>query len=729
MKQIPPALFAIFQAEHAEHLEQIRSILALGEKLGGEAGQAPLEEAFRRAHSLKGAARAVNIPLVEGLAHHLESLFARLRDGSLRFDEQAHKVIHQVLDANEDCLAALAQNSPPHASDALGAIQELLKKPAEPQAPAAARPSAPEPADFRVVEMVRLTGEDLDHLVHTTGRVVTESGRQQAVTEDLVALARQIAEWKAEWERFSKSSTDALLGLERKGKFSTWASQASVLQRKVHAVAALAGSARLRQSRHAWALRGSAERLQRAVWKARMAPADDLFQGFRKMVRELARAEGKEVHFQVDGAAVRADRRVLQALKDPVMHLLRNAISHGIEPAREREGAGKAGAGRLTLRLGSQRGRLSVEIEDDGRGVDFEKVAAVAAQLGLLPPTGPPPARHELARLLFRPGFSTAATVSDLSGRGMGLSVVHEAVRRLQGEVEWKPRPGSGASIVLTVPLSMSTLHLLLVSCQGQTFGIPSHGVERVCRIRTAEVDRIEGQPAVKVNGRPLALFSLGRILPLGDGASRPAGEMLPVVVLRSEKRSVALQVDGFVGEREALIQPLGCIGPSHATVSGGTILEEGSVVVVLHPPGLVQSCTPEASGTLPQGTGSALANRPRILVVDDSITTRSLEKSILEAHGYRVQVALDGVEAMQQLRASPVDLIITDVQMPRLDGFGLLEAVKRDPLLSSIPVIIVSSLDHGEDQRRGLQLGADAYVIKGAFDQDELLETIRQIL
>ena len=732
MKQIPAALFAIFQAEHAEHLEQIRSILALAEKLGGDGGQARLEEAFRRAHSLKGAARAVNLPQVEGLAHHLESLFARVRDGSLELDPEATKVIHQVLDANEDCLAALGENRTPDPEGAaLRAIQELLERPSRTgagNAPALSAPEAVTP-EFRAVEMVRLPAEDLDRMVRSTSRVVAESRRQQAVTEDLLALSRHIAELEAEWGRFSKSCTASLLGLTHKPKFSTWSGQAASMQRQVHSLVSLARTARLRQSRHAWTLHGSTEQLQRDVWNARMAPADDLFQSFRKMVRELARDENKEIQFQLSGSAVRADRMVLQSLKDPVMHLLRNAISHGLEPPRERERKGKAAAGRLTLRLGSQRGRLSVEVDDDGRGVDFDKVAEVAAKRGLMPADGHAPAPQELAQMLFRPGFSTSDTVGDLSGRGMGLSVVYETVRRLQGEVEVRPKAGPGASIVLTVPLSVSTLHLLLVGCEGQTFGIPTHGVERVCRVSLAQIEKVEGQPMVNIGGRALGLFSLARLLHLGDGKSSFDGDLLPVMVLRSGTRAVALLVDQFVGEKEALLQSLGMPGLAHGAVSGGAILGEGSVAVVLNAASLVQNCTPESGGPALRIARPVPLSAPRILVVDDSITTRTLEKSILEAHGYRVQVAIDGVEALQLLRHAPVDLIITDIQMPRLDGFGLLEAVKADPLLGSIPVIIVSSLERAEDQRRGLQLGADAYVMKGLFDQGELLEAIRQIL
>jgi two-component system chemotaxis sensor kinase CheA len=459
------------------------------------------------------------------------------------------------------------------------------------------------------------------------------------------------------------------------------------------------------------------------VWSARMAPAEDVFEGFRKMVRDLAREENKEIDFRLSGSAVRADRIVLQALKDPVMHLLRNAISHGIETSDERAGKGKPPVGSLVLRLDSQRGRLIVEVEDDGRGVDLQKVDKVLSQAE--------PGEHspeELAQVIFRAGFSTSTTVNHLSGRGMGLSVVYETVHRLQGEVTLRAKEGPGAAFLLSVPLSVSSSHLLLLSCAGQTFGIPTHGIERLYRIRPEQLGTQEGRPMVILPGKTVPLFGLAHLLRLEDTA--PRGDLLAVMVLKSGTRSFAVWVDEFLAPREALIKDLGMPCPASGNISGGALPLEGTVLVVLNPAGLAASCTPSASAALPQQAQPVAETLVSgILVVDDSITSRSLEKSILEAHGYRVRVAVDGLQALEMLRVEKADLIITDIQMPRLDGFGLVEALKADPRLNQIPVIIVSSLERPEDQERGLLLGADAYVVKRKFDQTELLDAIRQMI
>jgi two-component system chemotaxis sensor kinase CheA len=731
LTDIRQKLAAIFQGEHAEHVAHIRSILGLLENVGETQGRTELDEAFRRAHSLKGAARAVDLDAVEGLASGLETLFSRVREGILPLDRQMTRVIHGALDASEDCVGAFRENRiPDDPAAALQAIEDLLGI----QKPAVEKPSglpekrvAPAPAfpQMQPPEMVRLPGENLDRLVRSTAQILTESLRQASVTGELDALDGQIAEMAAECARVRNASAPSLRRISNQPEFSPVIRHIGFIEQKVRSLAAQLRAARLLQQRTVWNMQRAAEQLQRDVWSARMAPVDDLFEGFRKMVRDLARDENKEIDFRLSGSGIRADRIVLQALKDPVMHLLRNAISHGIETPGERASKGKSQAGSLVLRLDSQRGRLIVEVEDDGRGVDLKKVAQVLSQDD--PGTHSP---EELAQVIFRPGFSTSATVNHLSGRGMGLSVVYETAHRLQGDVNWKAKESPGACFRLSVPLSVSTSHLLLLSSAGQTFGIPTHGIERLYRIRLDRLETLEGKPVVNLEGQAVPLYGLAHLLRIGDASPALPGDLLPVMVLKSGTRRFAVWVDEFLTERDALIQELGMPCPSTGNISGGALLREGTVFVVLNPAGLVASCTESVAAPVPlRARPAAEAIAPGILVVDDSITARSREKSILEAHGYRVRIAVDGQEALELLRVEKADLIITDIQMPRLDGFGLVEALKADNRLNRIPVIIVSSLERAEDQERGLLLGADAYIVKRKFDQTELLDAIRQMI
>jgi two-component system chemotaxis sensor kinase CheA len=722
-------LAAIFQGEHAEHLEHIRSILALLEHVAETKGRIELDEAFRRAHSLKGAARAVDLDVVEGLASGLETLFSRVREGTMPLDKQMVRVIHQVLDASEECVGAFRENRvPDEPAAALRAIDDLLGiKTPEKEEPVDLVEKAVEIPEARPqpMEMVRLPAENLDRLVRSTGQILTESQRQASVTEEIEGLASQIGEMAAECVRFRKASAALRWRLASQPGYAAVTRHLGFIEQKVRSLGAKSSTARLLQQRSVWSTRRSAEQLQRDVWSARMAPAEDLFEGFRKMVRDLAELEKKEIDFRLSGSGVRADRIVLQALKDPVMHLLRNAISHGIESAAERIAKGKARVASVILRLDSQRGRLIVEVEDDGRGVDLKKVATVLAQdePGVHSP-------EELAQAIFRPGFSTSATVNHLSGRGMGLSVVYQTVHRLQGEVNLRAKDGPGASFLLSVPLSVSTTHLLLLSSAGQTFGIPTHGIDRLYRVHMDRVETLEGKPTVMLDGQPVALYGLAQLLRIGDGSPSVRGNTLPVMVLKSGARRFAVWVDEFLTERDALIQELGMPLPTTGNISGGALSRDGTVAIVLNPAGLAASCMPSAATHIPRISKPVLETAAAgILVVDDSITSRSLERSILEAHGYRVRVAVDGIEALEMLRIEKADLIITDIQMPRMDGFALVEALKADSRLNKIPVIIVSSLEKAEDQERGLLLGADAYVVKRKFDQTELLDAIRLMI
>jgi two-component system chemotaxis sensor kinase CheA len=383
------------------------------------------------------------------------------------------------------------------------------------------------------------------------------------------------------------------------------------------------------------------------------------------------------------------------------------------------------------LRVATGGQRLVVTIEDDGRGVDFARVAEVAVRQGIL--SDADAARctpKELGRILFRPGFSTSRVVTDLAGRGMGLSVVQEAVRRLQGDLEIGVREQAGTVLRLSVPLSIATHRLLLVRCGGQPFAVPIHGVERVYRRKLQRIETVEGQPVLILDGTAVPLFSLQHLLGLDRSAANLDPGVLRILVLRASGRRAAIAVDAFLWESEAVIQDLGPAGSPDGKISGGVILEDGGIAFVLNLTELLET-RPQlesASGFLSSEPVREQAPSS-ILVVDDSMTTRTLEKSILEANGYRVQVAVDGLEALAKLRAEKADLVITDIQMPRMDGFGLLEAMKKDSSLHGIPVIVVTSLDRREDQKRGLDLGADAYIVKRKFDQQELLAAIRQIL
>jgi two-component system chemotaxis sensor kinase CheA len=734
LKDIRQRLLAVFQIEHRDHVEQIRSLLAMMEKTDGPGPGPELEEIFRRAHSLKGAARAVDLRSVEGLAHRMETLFSRVRQGTLPLDKEASAVVQQALDASEDCVMALGENRPtPGFGPALLALERVLG--IEPEAadspkPEIAEPRTPADRTFRPLETVRITAQNFDGLLLSAGGLLSESYRQRQVTEQLHSVARRISvmEKDAQAVRRSVGASARRLGLRREfarvDSFLESMKQGTrALSRKTNALCRL-------QQRSSWAMSRMSKQLQRDVWQARMIPAETLLEGYRRMMQDLARDESKQIEFNATSTGVHADRRVLDSLKDPLMHALRNAVCHGIELPRERIAKGKSPVGQVTLQIEAKGPCLSILVEDDGRGIDLARVTEVAVKQGILSESearGCSP--QEIARILFRPGFSTSRSVSDLSGRGMGLSVVYEAVRRLQGDVDIQQREHAGTAIHLSAPLSISTHRLMLASCGDQLFAIPIHSIERLCRIKRASVETVEGKPVFTIDAQPVPLFSLSQLLRVQPSPASPEQDFLRVMILRTKAMRAAVVVDSFLWESDAVIQDLGPASPPDGRISGGILLDDGGIAFVLDPIKLLQTSVPAQQTFQAKPVEPIQAAAFSILVVDDSITTRLLEKSILEAHGYQVRVAVDGIEALAQLRAEKADLVISDIQMPRLDGFGLLEAMKKDRNLERIPVIVVSSLETREEQERGLSLGADAYIVKRKFDQGELLAAIRQIL
>lgn len=710
-------LLVIFQSEHAEHVEHIRSIVSLLENVQGPAAGPGLDEAFRRAHTLKGAARAVDLRTVEGIAHRLETLLSRVRDGKVRLDRRAAGIINQALDCSEECIAS-DPGFPVRWNEAAQAIDELLAGETEDlSGPAPLEAAADSPRNQPVgtgaqIEMVRVSADSLDGLLRSSGQIAAEAPRQNRITRELGALSRRMQELQGAVDRI----------------YGGQASQLAPLSAHVRSAANQLRVIAAEQSQSAWTLLRSAERLREDAGAARIVRAESLVVGFRKMVRDLAHDQAKKVQFRVTGSEIRADRAILQALKDPLMHLLRNAVSHGIETPRERRAKDKPDEGTIALHIALERGRLILAVEDDGSGVDVEAVTRAAVDKGLIDQEEVSRrSPEELARLIFQPGFSTAAGLTDLSGRGFGLSVVQEAVRRLQGDLDLG-RIRSGMRVILSVPLSASASHLLLVSCQEQTFGIPTHAIEHVNRIRIGELARAQGKPMIRVAGRQVPVFGLSGLLGLSNPDSKPAPDVLRVVALKSGERSAAVAVDAFLGERNAHLQELGLPGlPRY--VAGGVIGDDGAALVVLNPAALVDLCFEQRAPVFPAASLPRKEVSPRILIVDDSITTRSLERSILDAHGFRTSVAVNGVEALEILRNEGADLVLTDLEMPQMDGFGLITAIRSDKKLKNIPVIVVSSRGGVADEKQGLLLGADAYVIKSKFDQVELVQTIRRAL
>jgi two-component system chemotaxis sensor kinase CheA len=582
--------------------------------------------------------------------------------------------------------------------------------------PARARPTS-----------VRIEATNLDQLLKSAGELHTDMLFQRAGSQNVRSIAREMRLLEAQWQGLWKQLESNLRQDTHRSGRSPLLEGGDLIGSQLKALTRQAAAAAEAQDQCARHLRNHLGDLESRVKSARMVPTESVFGSFRKMVRDVAASEGKQVEVVIAGLDCEADRLVLQRIKDPVMHMLRNAASHGIEPPAEREAKGKNPAGRVSLHVTAERDRLSLVIEDDGRGIDFGRIRDKAVDLALMGRMEADAAPEDaLSQLLFEPGFSTADAVTKISGRGVGLSVAREAVSGLQGTLAIRSAPGQGTRIDVSLPVSILSRRLLLVSFRGQTYALPTDSVVKVLRIRVKDVITVEGRPAFQLDGTTLPLVSIGDVLHTGDPIVTTDKERTCVVVLRNGSGNVGVVVEEFGAVNEYVVRGLD-FGGGQRPWSGIIGTEDGAPCLVLNPGAFL---TGEAAGrgivfkTRQQARGSKV-----VLVVDDSITTRTLEKSILEANGYKVRLSVDGRDAIAQLRSDPVDIVVSDVEMPHLNGFELVRAMKEDKALAVIPVVLVTSRDNQADRERGLMLGADAYVVKQRFDQNDLLRTIRQII
>ena len=740
-------LLAAFDLEHKDHLSAIRNMLREAEATGAPPD---LVDIHRRAHSLKGAARAVDLPEVEAISHRLEAAFIAVQKGEIALDPATVGVVRRSLDAIEDLVAwSLQGGGEVETAGVLADLDALAGDRNGGPAPAPTvpvrnpdrnperRPARPRDraTEADTAALVRIAAQGLERLSETASALLPEVEAQAGLGEQLRAMRQ---EWRAldrAWRHLRVQIGRGALGgkganaLDGRGALPAL----MAFERRFRALGGALDGAHRSHDRLLWSMRRWGGGFQQDMRRLRMLPAENQLSGLGRMVRDISRAEGKEVEVDVRGLEVEADRTVLQRLKDPILHIARNAISHGIETPAERLALGKRPAARVTIAASVEGARLRLRIEDDGRGLDRPAILRKAAERGLIDADELSSADEmpleRLTEFLFHPGFSTASHTTELAGRGMGLAIARREVERLQGNLTIADRPGGGTAVTIEVPLSLLSQRLVFVAVQDQTLAIPSADV---VRLRTASAETLfsgVGTPMLRIAEEEVPVTSLAALLGMEAPVVPSAERGLSLVVVRAADRRLALAVDRFVATRETVVTAAEETGLDAGRYLGTVLMDDGGPALVLNIPGLM----PLPGSTLPAPARPAeevTPARAHILVVDDSITTRTLEKSILEAHGYRVTLCVDGREALERLsEGMEVGLIISDVEMPRMDGFALLQAVKADKRLAEIPVILVTSRASDEDRERGLRLGADAYIVKTRFDQNELLAGIRRLL
>jgi two-component system chemotaxis sensor kinase CheA len=498
------------------------------------------------------------------------------------------------------------------------------------------------------------------------------------------------------------------------------------------------------------------DRLHDQVRRTRMLPLSTLFNPLRLHARDIARGAGKMVELELDDGDAEADRQVLERLREVLIHLIRNAVDHGIETPNTRTSHGKNPTGHIALTASVSGDYLTIQVDDDGAGIDLEAIKNRARSTEVLGDADI--ARlsdNEITDLIFMPGFSTRQSVSTLSGRGVGLDVVRSHVERMHGRVTVHSVPQQGCLFTLSVPLSLTSSHGLLLRIDRSTYMLPLDSVHRIVSVSPSEIQVLEGRACLTIDERPLALVHLADILGTSvitelpsqrhlvkeqsirssftERSSSTNGGWSLALLLGSGERQIACLVDAVLGEQELVIYRLPAPLQRVRFIAGATILADGSVVPILDVVDVVRAAIGTRYAVHPPSEMVDSDAPPTILVVDDSITTRTLEKNILEAAGYHVHLATDGVEALETLNRliddTGCDLLLSDIDMPRLNGFDLTTQVRADNRLKHIPIVLVTSLDSPADRERGIAAGADAYIVKRAFDQQSLLDTIEQLI
>lgn len=730
---------AIFKAEIEDRLTKMDRCLVALEKKSDDIEL--IKELNREAHTIKGAARVMGYNDIQEIAHKIEDIFDQAIQKSSIFTPVLASKIFRALDAIRAVLGKVLKNEPVDI-DVAAVVRDLAlceegpppHVPAEPspagneeKAGEAVHASTPasQPAAFD--EYIRVPVARVNKILNLAGEMVISKMKSPQRITQVKRFHRLIRETERRLSDLHEKAKGATKDTEFLNLLSFCQAEISRLEDDAVILSDDISS-------EAFRLDPTIEELQNRVKELRMLPCSAVFEGLPRMIRDIALQEHKEVDFVVEGEETEVDRKVLEKIKTPLMHILRNCIDHGIEEPAKRQAHGKPRQGTIKIHAFHEAGDVVVEIEDDGRGVDLEEVKATALRKRLV-------SREELMvmgdneilNIIFMNGFSTSPLITDVSGRGIGLDVARRDIEALKGHVILETQKGIGTKFRLVLPLTIAIIQVLLVKVRGMLFAFPMLSVERTVSILPEDIATIEGKMAIDVLGRTVPIVRLDEVLQFPaaerDREKDAAGDLFVVIAVTLDKW-IGFIVDEIIGEEEVFIKSLGDHLGKIANIGGATILGRGEIVVIVDVADLAAHSRLAHPAALSRKFPDISPKKKRVvLVVDDTMTTRELEKSILEARGYVVDVSVDGLDAMEKLAGHAYDLVVTDIQMPRMDGFELCKNIKNSKEHAETPVVMVTALEKEEDKRRGIDAGADAYIMKSTFNQTNLLETIARLL
>lgn len=774
------AFIAKFREEADDHLQKLNEGIIT---LEVEPDNVELvNELLRSAHTLKGSSNMVGLVDISEIAHRMEDIMVLVRDGKLHFSADLSEPFFEALDAivymaDKAVAGEKAEYDLPALLDRLGGIADAAgggeavakanaqgaaktaKKAQVEQAAAAEEAARAEetpgegedaqesdgeedeeeeaaPAEGPDVQKaakagprpsattIRVRTEQVDRILNLVGEMVIA----QIKAEDRVLSTRHLSvlmvEIMDQW---------MLLKGDMAARLGGHLPEAQVIDELLHRLRDGTRTFVAEYGEDTARMSAVVTDLQEAGMQIRMLPVATVFNAFPRAVHDLARAFKKEIKLEIEGAETELDKKILEEINDPLVHIVRNAVDHGIEPADDREKTGKPRQGTLRLAAAQEGDQIQIVVEDDGAGIDPAKVRESAIRKGFLTEAE---ARalsdQEAMYLIFETGFSTSQIITEISGRGVGLDVVRQFVsEKLKGSFDVDSEVGKGTRMVLTLPLTLAIIRALLVGSGGLRFALPTTAVEETHKVDPETIKKAEGREAMWLRGRSVPLVRLDTLLGVARAEldEEKTSRDLSVVIVASQGQRMGFIVDELMGEQQIVIKTLGTHLKQVENVAGATILGAGEVVLILHVPDLVAGARSLTGLRAPGQKATEAKEGPRrILIAEDSFTTRELERSIFEASGYLVDTAMDGTAALAKLKESAFDLVVTDVQMPNMDGFELTRSIKQDPALARTPVVIVTSLEREEEKREGIDAGADAYITKSVFNQDTLLDTVERL-
>ncbi len=734
----------LFKTESGEHLQNLETGLLRLEK--EPADKAALETVFREAHSLKGSARMLGVRDVERIAHRLEDMLGAARKGDEALSAEYLDRIYKGLDAVKKLVDEAVTGA--SASVDVGAMLDLLAgggkaevekakemPPSVAAAQAEAKPQsgeemrgepAAEPHGEYRIDTIRVETKKLDELMTQSGELTvmrTRMARILSQVEELAVLG------EATVKHISGEYGAGLNGGKNKNASLPGGERMKNLVARLNTLKDAVYEDNSRFEFISGALDGG-------IRDIRLLPFHTLFNLFPRMVRDMSRERSKEVELEIIGGETKADKRIIEEMKDPIMHMIRNSIDHGIELPDEREKAGKPRAGNIRLSARRTDTNVIIEVADDGRGLNIESIKKTAVkrkmfgekELEALSPA-------EVQNLVFASGFSTSSFVTDISGRGIGLDVVRSNVERLKGSVQVESPPAGGCLMRVKLPVTLATARVLLVAAKGNSYAVPIELVDTTRRVFRKDIFSMEGRDTIVVDKQTIPVAKLADILGLPAEEEkvhhgRESGQApTPCILLSAPGERFGILVDDLLDEQEVVLKPNSAVLKRVRNVAGTTILGNGEICTVLNPDDMLKTLRKRGVAVRLEAEVKAEERKLSVLLVEDSITTRTQEKRILESGGYEVVTAVNGVEALGKLAMRLFDAVITDIMMPEMDGLTLTARIRQDKKYKELPVILVTTLASDEDKRRGLEAGANAYIPKPSFDQKILLETLARLV